>query len=324
LAPAAQEDAVTLHVACATDSAYAPHCATMLHSLLAHHAPGAVHTHVLRDASLDAASSQHLATMVAALGGSVTFHTIDPATCAGLPTMERIPTLMWYRVLLPELLPELDRILYVDCDTLTRADLAPLWQTNLADHYIAAADNVLERDFADRAERLGLPPGQRYFNSGVLLMNLDRMRREQCSTALLDYGRSRGDSLVWPDQDALNVVLGARRAPLHPRWNCQNTLFYFPDRSSAVFGADVVRDAVLAPAIVHFEGPALAKPWHYLCKHPLRAEYWQHRAATPWPTAELEGRTWPNRILRLVPMKLLPHAYGAARRLKHAALQRTR
>lgn len=315
---------MTLHVACATDSAYAPHCATMLHSLLAHHAPAVVHSHVLHDASLAEAARQALASMVAALGARVTFHAIDPAACAGLPGMDRIPALMWYRVLLPELLPELDRILYVDCDTLVRADLTPLWQADLANHYVAATDNVLERDFADRAERLGLPPGQRYFNSGVLLMNLARMREERCQAAVLDYGRRQGGTLVWPDQDALNVVLGGKRAPLHPRWNCQNTLFYFPRRSSAVFGADVVREAVRAPAIVHFEGPALAKPWHFLCKHPLRAEYWRHRAATPWPAADLEGRTWPNRILRLVPMQLLPEAYGAAQRLKHAALHWTR
>lgn len=310
-----------LHVACATDTAYAPHGATMLHSLCAHHPRGSVHVHLLRDDSLDRGSAERLGSMIAALGARLTCHPIDAGAFTDLPAMNRIPPLMWYRVLLPELLPELDRILYLDCDTLVRADLSALWQTDLAGRYVAATDNVLERNYADRAERLGLPRGQRYFNSGVLLFNLAKMRQDRCSRALLDFGRSAGATLVWPDQDALNAVLGSRRVTLHPRWNCQNTLYYFPGRSAAVFGSAVVREAVRAPAIMHFEGPGLAKPWHYLCKHPHRAEYWQHRARTPWPGAVLEGRSWPNRILRLVPMRLLPDAYGAARRLKHAVLQ---
>src|SRR5207253_2718503 len=81
--------------------------------------------------------------------------------------------------------------------------------------------------------------------------------------------------LVWPDQDACNVALEGRWLALHPRWNAQNSLWTWGDLARGVFGVDVVEEATTAPAILHFEGPSLSKPWHALCRHPWRDEYWR-------------------------------------------------
>jgi lipopolysaccharide biosynthesis glycosyltransferase len=206
---------------------------------------------------------------------------------------------MWYRIFLPGLLPQVDRVLYLDSDTLVVDSLHPLWDQAL-DAYVAAVPNVFEPQYADRPRQLGLPAEQTYFNSGVLLFNLTQMRAANCTEQIVSYARH--ESLLWPDQDALNVVLGSRRVDLHPRWNCMNSLFLFP-QARDVFGADAVREACANPAIVHFEGPELAKPWHYLSKHPFRADYRRHRAATPWPHFDVEGRTRTNKLLRPLPTR---------------------
>jgi lipopolysaccharide biosynthesis glycosyltransferase len=126
------------------------------------------------------------------------------------------------------------------------------------------------------------------------------MRRDDCTSRIEAFAKGR--PLLWPDQDALNVVLGDRRIALHPRWNCMNSVFQMPE-ARAVFGEGTVRDACRDPAIVHFEGPSLVKPWHYLSKHPYRRAYRRHRAATPWPSYELEGRTWRRRMLKPLPTR---------------------
>jgi lipopolysaccharide biosynthesis glycosyltransferase len=205
---------------------------------------------------------------------------------------------MWYRVFLPELLPELDRVLYLDADTLVVDDPRPLWCTDLSDHLLAAVDNVLEPQFAGRAKEIGLEAGQRYFNSGVLLLNLAVMREEGSTRRIVEFARTR--PLLWPDQDALNVVLGERRVALHPRWNCMNSMIVLP-YARDVFPPEVLDEARRDPGIVHFEGPELGKPWHHLSKHPYRAAYMRHRAATPWPDVAIEGRTFVNRALRPLP-----------------------
>lgn len=306
-----------IHVACASDANYLPHAAAMMHSLLAQPHPAAITLHLLHAPGLDAALLGQLREFVTAQGAILRCHTIPDERVAGLPQMGRISRVMWFRVFLPELLAESPRVLYLDCDTIVMDNLESLWQMPLDGALLGAIGNVFEAGQETRPARLGLAGPAAYFNSGVLLLNLDAWRREGITQRLLALARDPAARLVWPDQDALNLVCAGRWQPLHPRWNCQNSLYFFR-QAGAVFGAAIVREATAQPGILHFEGGELAKPWHFLCKHPLRGEYLRHRARTPWPLAAPEGRTPMNRLLRLLPMALLLPAlriFGRAQRV---------
>jgi lipopolysaccharide biosynthesis glycosyltransferase len=301
---------VTWHVACAADERYVGHCAAMLHSLLERARAASsreVVVHFLHAPTFPTPTRDQLAAFVATNGGRFTPWEIADDRVAGLPTMDRIPRTMWYRIFLPELLPDVERVLYLDADTLVVDDLAPLFDRPLDGAYVAAVPNVFEPRFAQRPQELALPRAQPYFNSGVLLFDLARMRDDGCTQQIVRMAKN--EPLLWPDQDALNVVLGGRQVTLHPRWNAMNSLFLLRE-AQATFGAETVRDACARPAIVHFEGPALSKPWHYLNKHPYRAEYLRHRRATPWPDVAVEGRTWSNRLLRPLPTRAAMEVLG--------------
>jgi lipopolysaccharide biosynthesis glycosyltransferase len=293
-----------IHVSCAAEGAYVAHSAAMLHSVLAHRGGHGVRVHYLHGPGFPARSEELLTEMVERGGGSISFLPVADRRIAGLPA-QQFTSAMWYRIFLPELLPELERILYLDIDTIVVDSLDPLWQTNLAGYYLAAVTNVFEPHYLHRPAELGLSGPEAYFNSGVLLMNLEEMRRLGCTPALRDYALEHGDRLLWPDQDTLNVVLGAQRLPLHPRWNLMNsvlTMQWSPD----VLGAAAVEEARRRPAVRHFEGPTVNKPWHYLCDYPMRELYFEHRRQTPWPHCKLEGVTPRNVLQRL--------ARGARRR----------
>jgi lipopolysaccharide biosynthesis glycosyltransferase len=147
-----------------------------------------------------------------------------------------------------------------------------------------------------RAVEIGLSGPDVYFNAGVLLMNLAAMRAGDSSRELLDFAVANAPNLGWRDQDTLNLVLGDRRLALHPRWNCMNATYAFREADD-VFGAAVADEARRHPAIRHFEGPGQNKPWHYLADPAARELYMRHRAATPGPRFEAEGRT-PRNVLR--------------------------
>ena len=171
-----------------------------------------------------------------------------------------------------------------------------LWEVDLSGHFLGAVTNVFERHRLDRPAELGLAGPGAYFNSGVLLLNLDEMRRAGSTEALARHARERAAELLWPDQDTLNVVLGARRLELAPRWNAMNSLsFPWSDR---VYTPALVEEALRKPAIRHFEGPAANKPWHYLRLQPSRELYFEHRRETPWPDVRLEGVTPLNAVRR--------------------------
>ncbi len=304
-----------MHIAFAADVAYVPHGAAMVHSIIEHAGSQQVAVHLMHAPELAASWIEQLDTLIKGWGGQLHTHAITDDRVAGLPEMSRISRVMWFRVLLPELLPEVERVLYLDCDTLATDSLEALWQTELGDTYLGAVSNVFEKGMEVRAQALGLGTATDYFNSGVLLLNLTAWRKDDCTAKIIAFARDNASSLLWPDQDALNYVLAGNRTALHPRWNCQNSFFYFP-QARQVFGSAATDAACRSPGILHFEGPGFAKPWHYLCKHPLRQEYFRHRAATAWPRVAIEQDNWVSRILRLVPRRQLPAALATKIRLQ--------
>jgi lipopolysaccharide biosynthesis glycosyltransferase len=171
-------------------------------------------------------------------------------------------------------------VLYLDADTIVCSSLGRLWRTDVNAHLLAAVTNVFQPNHRARPNRLGLPGPEVYFNSGVLLLNLDEMRRHDSTTALLRIVADRGDDFEWPDQDALNLVLGEGRLPLHPRWNATNALRH--PWSKGTFPRWERQRALHLPSIRHFEGPDANKPWHPGCVERQRRLYWKHRRATPW------------------------------------------
>ena len=161
------------------------------------------------------------------------------------------------RLLLPELLPELDRILYLDCDIIVRQDLARLWEeTDLGDNYLGAVYEAAIEGQAERFRALGCDPAK-YFNSGFLLLNLKQMREENVSEKLLEA--CRVPYLEFPDQDALNQVCQGRVLPLSPLYNSIRTFFipkYKPDFVRQ-YGEELWQ-RVQREATIHYTG---GKPW---------------------------------------------------------------
>jgi lipopolysaccharide biosynthesis glycosyltransferase len=283
-----------MHVACAAEGeAYAAHSAAMLHSVLDHGTD--VSVEYLHGPSFAPAWRDGIRGMVEAGGGRIRFWEIGDDEVEDLPVVWPFTVAMWYRIFLPRLVPDADRVLYLDVDTIALDALAPLWDLDLTGHWLGAVTNVLEPHFAHRPADLGLEASA-YFNSGVLLLNLAEMRRDDRTAALRDYAVTHPDN-DWPDQDALNVVLGERRLALPPRFNAMNSLRFAQARD--VFTPGELREARERPAIRHFEGPKENKPWHYLCRRDLRDAYLAHRAAGPWPEVDLIGFTRVNRVRRI-------------------------
>jgi lipopolysaccharide biosynthesis glycosyltransferase len=287
-----------IHVACAAEGGYVRHSAAMLHSVLAETGPTRFRVHYLHDPALERESLEGLTRMVEGLGARIDLLPVPDERLAGLPTQGFTLKATWYRIFLPELLPNVDRILYLDGDLLALESVAELWATDLTGHAAAAVANVLPHHYAERLRAAGLDPSG-YFNAGVLLMNLEQMRSQDSSAALLAYGREHADHLVLRDQDALNAVLGPSCLRLHPRWNCMNALWVYP-WAADVFGAEVLAEARRLPAIRHFEGPFFNKPWHLTGDPDARSVYKAHRSATPWPRYLPEGLTAANVARRLL------------------------
>lgn len=295
-----------MHVACATDEAFVPHCATMLHSLLSTGDQG-IEVHVLAAEDVCRAQLDRLGAMVDEMGGRL--HAVPAPAGELLPDLnEVVGSVVWYRLFLADLLPGLDRVIFLDCDLIVCDSIRALWHSRLRGAPVAAVTDVAPSpEWARRhCEFLGIADPGLYFNAGVVLLDLDRWRRRDLGAtvrefalaradrapsrefregderAFLEYMFSHPDQLLFAEQDALNGVLASQRQILHPRWNCTTRLHWLAADSPGLDRGQVA-EAIANPAIRHFEGPGVSKPWHPDSRAQGRELYWHHRSQIPWP-----------------------------------------
>ena len=204
----------------------------------------------------------------------------------GIYTDPRYTEAASFRLLLPDLLPEYDTIVYIDCDVIVRQDIGTLYQnTDLGDNWLGVVFEAPIEQQAERFRALGCDPN-RYFNSGFLLMNLAQMRKENVSARLLEA--CKVPYLEFPDQDALNQVCLGRVLPLSPVYNSIRAFFipkYKPDFIRQY--SKELWDEVQEKGTIHYTG---GKPWNIFSVR--FADWWKAYDILP---AEIKEEWTPNK-----------------------------
>lgn len=175
------------------------------------------------------------------------------------PLTRQYPPEMYFRLLAPQLLPAgLSRVIYLDPDILVINPLRPLWELDLSGRLFAAAAHTGKTELANSVNQVRLGTRHDYFNSGVLLIDLEAGRSRIDPTALFDFTRAHARELLFPDQDLLNMLYGEQVLPLDDAiWNydARNYNNYYL-RSGGVCDMDWV---LTHTAVLHFCGKS--KPW---------------------------------------------------------------
>lgn len=126
-----------------------------------------------------------------------------------VPITDRYPREMYFRIFAAKLLPDnLDRILYLDPDLVIINSLNEFYNMDLKDMYYAGATHIGKPITKLNEVRLNMPPECEYINSGVLLMNLKALRREQNEEEVTEYIKKNSIRLYLPDQDVINGLYG--------------------------------------------------------------------------------------------------------------------
>lgn len=273
----------TIDLVCACDNHYAMPLTVMLHSAASHLGSGYRLQVWFVDGGLSEASWIALRETLADLPIDVWAIQPDYALVEHLHTSHHVTPAAYLRLLTAELLPpHVSRALYLDSDVLVCADLAELWNISLEGHLLAAVPDIacpyVDARYMDSALRksipylaaltpvpnyreLGMNPASPYFNSGVMLIDVDKWRQDQLAARMLEcLDRHRDHIWCW-DQYALNVVCHGDWKPLSMKWNQGAHVEEFPSSRHAPVDAETFQELLTQPAIVHFTTEF--KPWHY-------------------------------------------------------------
>lgn len=200
-----------------------------------------------------------LANFVAQLGFTLHVIKVDMTLWDAAPTFKQYPPEMYFRLLCGAYLPAtLKRVIYLDPDILVINPIKPLYDLPLATHMMAAASHMGLTGITQTINHVRLGTKQAYFNSGVMLMDLDKMRARIHLTDILDVITKRGKELILPDQDILNFLYGEEILPLPEEiWNydTRDNIVHFAKSLGEVDMQWVIKNTV----ILHFCGRP--KPW---------------------------------------------------------------
>lgn len=178
-----------------------------------------------------------------------------------------------FKFALPELLPNLEKVLYIDGDLIVQSDLVEFYSTDVSSVYAGVIKDYHALTFkGDVWERLGIRLDG-YFNSGVMLLNLEAMRRDNITDKLIDY-RLHGIN-YYMDQDTLNVVFGRQVKYLDFKYNATVTNWRnkASDDLSRYYNMEYREDKydyLREAEIIHF--CSSDKPWKYYDTH--MADLW--------------------------------------------------
>ena len=192
---------------------------------------------------------------------NIIFHRLDEAHVEGLPLLQHFKISTYFRILAPKVLPNVDKLLYLDADIIVDGDISELWNIDLQDYVLAA---VREESVIALDKRLKMPDDYKYFNAGVILLNTKKVRDEDIFGPVITYLKVNRDEILYLDQDALNAVLFDKWLEIDEKWNYHNTF---------ILKKKGLKENVLldSPIIIHYTGPL--KPWHVESDHVLKERY---------------------------------------------------
>lgn len=284
-------DRCAVPVVFAANDRFVPFFSACLQSLIDHASPGWNYDLVLLQTDITLENMEILAGMTAPYPNiSLRFYDVGPLIeDYHLKANAHISVETYFRFLIQRVLPEYEKVLYLDCDLIVNADIAELYNTDVEGYLLAAvhdpeflghlngADKQIQR-YILRELKLKDPNG--YFQAGVLLFNEKEMRSAYSLEQWLTFASK---PYKYNDQDVLNLCCEGRVKYLDMAWNlitdCDHTrvshvISHAPEKIQSEYAA-----AHASPKIVHYAG--FRKPWHKPTED-LARYFWTALRKTPY------------------------------------------
>ena len=211
-------------------------------------------------------------------------HFVVPEVLKNVNKSRYVPISAMTKFYLPKIFKDLDKILYMDGDVLVQSDLVDLYKSDISSVYAGVVKDIRNvYDNGQLLKKLQIQPGG-YFNSGMMLLNLKRCRRDNITEQLIEYRLNRFNHHM--DQDALNGVMNGRVKFFDVKYNLLPPFFKILSAAQIMELYNTkqyrnINDNYKHAAILHLGGSA--KPWNEYQPY-LTALYNKYAKQINWNT----------------------------------------
>lgn len=253
-----------MNIAFCINNSYADKVAVVMTSVLENHPDEQLNFYVF-SSDLTEKSLQLLQKLQSKYKNFTLQHIVVPRNrVKSLPLpVEYIPAEAYYRYFIADLLPALDKVLYLDADLIVCKNITDFYNTDLGDCYLAGAEGLYATETGHK-QHIGLDNKDIYINSGVLLMNLKQFRQNNLSKKLISTTKKLHSIIKYADQDIINIVC-------HNKIKLVNSIYNFTQHN-------ILRekDKINSACIIHYTG--CKKPWGKQAKKVPLADVWKKYA----------------------------------------------
>lgn len=289
---------ITVNIVFATDRNYIQHLGAALMSLLVNNRELPFTIYII-SSGMTAKDRWNIDTIASGYECLIKHITVSDDLFVSLATEHPMyPKGIYYRLLIPSLIDE-EKVLYLDCDMIINGSIRALYEQEFGEAFVCA----IEDPGFDRHRQLGMEPSARYFNSGMMLINLAKWKETELQQKVIDFIEHNPESIWFPDQCGLNSVINGRWKKVPLKYNQQSSIFSegFDDRFDC-FSREELHEARTSPVIIHYTSGS--KPWHFSNRHPYKSLYWKYLKMTPWKHAIYSDLRPAHLLKAMIPKSL--------------------
>jgi len=301
-----------LHVALSSDENYVPFLGTTLVSLLENNTEFKKITIHLLSNGISTKNQNELKKLVNFYKREcVIYDMSNIKELLGDLKVETIALSAYSRLFLSEILPlDIHKILYLDSDSLVLDSYKELWNLSIDDFLVAGVEDMVAGHFKTS---INIPIKTKYINSGMMLMNIKRIRDENWLQKIKEFISGFNDEIPHHDQGVINALFYKKTLILHPKYNCMTPFFLMKSEEliqiyklESYYNNTELEEAIKSPVFVHFTESFITRPWVKKSKHPLSKKYLEYLNKTPWKGFNLKE---DNRILNVKIASFLFNAF---------------
>lgn len=202
---------------------------------------------------------------------------------------------------------DIKRVLYLDCDTLIVKSIYDLWNLDLEGNTIAALKDAFSKYYR---KNINLDPNDIMFNSGVILIDLDKWRENNVEKSLLSFIEKKHGKIQQGDQGALNAVLSKSTKVLNPKFNMLSIFYELSYRDMIVYRRPVLfysESEILSGkkdmVIIHYTSSFNSlRPWVKGSNHSMKSLWLSYKLKSPWRSMPFrdDKRSKINKLLHAI------------------------
>lgn len=308
---------MNLHISYSSDNNYVPFLGTSLYSLLTNNTSdfNSISVHVLSN-NISNSNKKHLEHICKRFNAKSVFYNMSDIEerLKGI-VIKTIAISAYARLFLPKILPkEVDKIFYLDCDSLILGSFKELWKLPMNNYLVFGVEDVIPTSFKSK---INMQSNDKYINSGMLPMNIKLMREEDSFTEIMEFMNSYKGEIPHHDQGVINALFHNRCKIIHPKYNCITPFFLLDSEKlkklygmNSYYTQEELTHAISKPIFGHLTQSLITRPWVKNSQHPLTNVFIDYLKKTPWKDYEMVDDTRKfkvkvvSKLFKILPFRL--------------------